>query len=761
MKQYAKGPRRRRGERGQVLILAVVALILVIIAVLLLFDVQTVIRGKIKAQNGVDAAALTGAEWQKHSLNLIGELNLIRATGTLISDPYFESAILETYKQADEFFFSEEIPIRNRTDDFLSFPELEKLVVRDENNEVVDLNRGLFYLEANRVEREMFYLDSLDRLVSQLQTRISFVGPLIGFGAAQQAAKNNGITFDSEASDSFIEYVNRVAGNDEDEGDIYEQFTPGRINDYQWRIPYVSMLESILDYSAFHNDFTGETENRAYGIAVGIGEDDFEYLGTPSLVTNPPTDLSVYLGNKHFYEMIHARDWCGLDPLLRLDFNGNWWGDFECDYNYDFSNQSEILPLHISFSYDSPEDSNERTPYSKSTAPFHDAEDYMGRYTKGRDLLTRTYRDDMSPYRHGYRHTYEEMEPDEEGKKDTQVTVETSPFAPFPVTRANGAGEMSDADRINTWDILFGNNDSFSQEDFRRFINKFLETYNEDDSDLHYTPLPVLSWALFDEEWTSFGPDKDEWENYLRGGFKPGMDYRSGALSHFAVAQDTVTISGSMGRPRHGNRAPDVGQVFSNTAAGSDARGVSHALGKLNSNSVERLTTDAKAKPIGRIKTKDGQYLRPFEAGRMVLPIFTETALIPVPLESLGGGSMYDKAWGYYLKEFVPLLSGSPSIQDAWERAVDLAKDDPKIQAHLGYYAYYVSALAMLSNPEFRQAGLDWLDAPAVWTKDEHGNRIPMYTNREYNCTGRQGEPGGNGGWSGTVFSKGGPSKLH
>ena len=50
---------RRRGEHGQVLILAVVALILVILAILLLFDVQTVIRGKVKAQNGVDAAALT------------------------------------------------------------------------------------------------------------------------------------------------------------------------------------------------------------------------------------------------------------------------------------------------------------------------------------------------------------------------------------------------------------------------------------------------------------------------------------------------------------------------------------------------------------------------------------------------------------------------------------------------------------------------------------------------------------------------------
>ena len=72
--------RRRSGESGQVLILAVVAMILIVIAALLLFDVQTVIRGKVKAQNAVDSAALTAAEWQKHSLNVIGELNMYRAT---------------------------------------------------------------------------------------------------------------------------------------------------------------------------------------------------------------------------------------------------------------------------------------------------------------------------------------------------------------------------------------------------------------------------------------------------------------------------------------------------------------------------------------------------------------------------------------------------------------------------------------------------------------------------------------------------------
>ena len=139
----------------------------------------------------------------------------------------------------------------------------------------------------------------------------------------------------------------------------------------------------------------------------------------------------------------------------------------------------------------------------------------------------------------------------------------------------------------------------------------------------------------------------------------------------------------------------------------------------------------------------------------MVLPVFTETALIPIAMEPVDGFSMLDIGWLYYLTEFVPLLSGSPSLQDAWEHARELYPH------HLGYFSYYVAALAMLDNPEFRRAGLNWLDATAVWTKDEKGHRTPLYTNREYNCTGRRGGDGPGGGWQGTYFSNGGPSKLH
>ena len=78
--------RKHRNESGQTLIAAVIVLLIILLAIFLLFDVQNLIRGKVKAQNAVDAAALTGANWQMHTLNLIGELNLVKASTLMISD---------------------------------------------------------------------------------------------------------------------------------------------------------------------------------------------------------------------------------------------------------------------------------------------------------------------------------------------------------------------------------------------------------------------------------------------------------------------------------------------------------------------------------------------------------------------------------------------------------------------------------------------------------------------------------------------------
>ena len=59
--------RRFRRERGQTLILGVMAMVIILVGILVLFDVQRVIRGKVKVMSAIDSAALTGARWQQNT----------------------------------------------------------------------------------------------------------------------------------------------------------------------------------------------------------------------------------------------------------------------------------------------------------------------------------------------------------------------------------------------------------------------------------------------------------------------------------------------------------------------------------------------------------------------------------------------------------------------------------------------------------------------------------------------------------------------
>ena len=706
---------RKRGEHGQVLILAVVAIILVILAILLLFDVQTVIRGKVKAQNGVDAAALTAAEWQKHSLNLIGELNLVRATGTLISEPFFAEGILKDPNI--KFDFPDDIkpnfpPVEQEK--FLLFPEKSEFIKDDE------LDRIMLHNELARIELEKRFLEILDRLVSQLQTRIAFTGPLIAFGAAQQAAKNNGITYDPDAGQFFAFYLEIVEHNM-----LYNTIDPLFFG-YDWRNSYVPMLKSAFDISYGKDEqnfdpFAEDNGTSLYGIAVGTR---FKFTGMPELTGDPPTDLSYYFGQKQTYEMIHARNWCWLDHLLQLDFYGNWWTSFLCEPNNDdFPRQSEILPLGITFSGkgDSP-DIYDEAETSGALARYAD---------KRNKLISETFNQEIP-----YEYTVEGNETESERQEGNKTIYET--LSDISIARSS-------------WDI--------EREVFEK-------RYNDEDDDRHYEILPHLSWALFDNSWTPYGETKSEWEKYLRGDFKAGLDYQSGARAFFETKQNTVTISGTMGRPGR-TGGTNFGQVFSSTAAGADAGAASGTIYRLNS--IGKIEANAIAKPIGRINVQGKKLLRPFEAGRMVLPVFTKTALIPISLEPVEGFSMLDIAWLYYLTEFVPLLADSPTLEDAWAKAME------RYPSHLHYFVYYYQALCMINDPDFRQSGLDWLDATAVWGKDDEDNPFPIYTNREHHCYGLgvesnppSGGGGGGGGGGGRPQpppippgDKKGPSSLH
>lgn len=255
-----------KNESGQTLIIAVLAIIILLIAGLFLFDLQTIIRVKIKSQTAADAAALAGARMQVESLNLIGEINIIKACTVLISD------------------FSEgDTPLQ--------------LMAASDN-------------------------------LTEMQSRISFVGPLLAVGAAQQAAKNNGMVDPAEVfeSPSYSEFsLQSYIENVEDDAVYGSEDYNQVIEGYEWRQAYIDMLTVINNQ----------------GLAAG-----------PSAVTsNVNSDFSLSL-----IQAILSEYWCHseLRTLIKDDanFDGQWWQGLTTDVG--FVEESEILSLFIRYTGNNP-----------------------------------------------------------------------------------------------------------------------------------------------------------------------------------------------------------------------------------------------------------------------------------------------------------------------------------------------------------------------------------------------------------------------
>ena len=205
---------------------------------------------------------------------------------------------------------------------------------------------------------------------------------------------------------------------------------------------------------------------------------------------------------------------------------------------------------------------------------------------------------------------------------------------------------------------------------------------NPDDTDLRYNFLPYITWAVYASKWEKYDPVTiSDWRRYLHSSFKPGMDYYCGAPSYFEIAQNMSTMIGQMNissSMKHaGSSRSGMGRTFKSRAATADN------AGKNLKNLSGSLKTNASAKVIGRILFPDGSALSPFEAGGMILPVFTHTALLPISLEPPVGFSFLDVGWYYYVTEFIPLLGKSSSLEDAWKQAQEQFPD------HIGYFNYY------------------------------------------------------------------------
>ena len=300
--------KKRRSQKGQVLLLAVLAIIILAVAVMVLFDLQRIMRGKIKVMSGIDAAALTGANWQKHTLNLQGELNLVKACHVLISDSIYG--------------------IGGNPDGFMK-------VSISENSTETEIADAI-----KKARQELSQLKTAADMLTEMQVRVGFVGPLIGFGAAQQAAKNNGLPANAACNQYMIDFYNLILDND-----IYgnPELAPQVYYGYAWREPYANMIFNLVGSVNLKN---------AAGIAVGTS---VLHLGMPRLYSDPPTNPNFigFLQLKIVMDAIAANDWCLLQNLLEADdsaFLGKWWGNIKVDPNRKFEGGSEILPIHTDHS---------------------------------------------------------------------------------------------------------------------------------------------------------------------------------------------------------------------------------------------------------------------------------------------------------------------------------------------------------------------------------------------------------------------------
>ncbi|MCK5843726.1 MAG: hypothetical protein KAG97_03395, partial [Victivallales bacterium] len=275
---------RANGESGQTLIIGVIAIIILLLAALFLFDLQFIIRAKVKTQTAADAAALAAAKVQADSLDLIGELNMIKACTVLVSN----------------------------------------------------------YAPSNSQED----MEAASANLTEMQERIAFVGPLLGVGAAQLAAKNNGMSEYEQVSKDMLNYLGLVS-DDAVYGD-YEYFRQN-IEGYEWRAPYIEMLQALL------------AQKMAAAPAMHL----------------PRVHPSFYMDSA-LYDAILAEYWCygTLRYLIKNDssFTGKWWqGLVE---SVSFIEESEILPLHVTYAH----------PIDGGSLVFNAAESDIGNLSSNRGL---------------------------------------------------------------------------------------------------------------------------------------------------------------------------------------------------------------------------------------------------------------------------------------------------------------------------------------------------------------------------------------
>jgi hypothetical protein len=259
-------------RRGQTIVYLCVVLVAAMFLLIFLFDLQYFVRVRGKSQNGIDAAVLTAAKWQGKSLNMIGELNLVRAS-TIMLDVFGTPA---------------------------GDTSVESLI-------------------------------AADNMISEMQTRILYVGPILGYAAAQQAAKNNGLRATPDFTAHIVDHIENALTEVGDQGSLYEEVYTSELpyNNYHWLEPYKAMLQALA----------------AEGLAAKVVNSRY-MAGAPKL-TGPGANL---LSDPAFYAAVWNYDYCWF---INRGLSSSTYYDFDSvrmdEEGTPFFPGSEFLNLYVGF----------------------------------------------------------------------------------------------------------------------------------------------------------------------------------------------------------------------------------------------------------------------------------------------------------------------------------------------------------------------------------------------------------------------------
>ena len=137
--------------------------------------------------------------------------------------------------------------------------------------------------------------------IAELQSRISFTGPMVGLLAAQQAAKLNGMHNNDEYTDFLVEHAESVA---------YDYSSISGAGSMLFEEPWPGAWEEYADMLFY---IAGE--------GVAVGPDNM-------LLYSDPGDGAHYLLSIIFYDAIAGRNWCwfkGNYDLISTYSDWGWW----------------------------------------------------------------------------------------------------------------------------------------------------------------------------------------------------------------------------------------------------------------------------------------------------------------------------------------------------------------------------------------------------------------------------------------------------